>query len=189
MHEIEPFYNWESYYSSADDEQSPFYGREYNEVEYENTIYGYYIHPYWDYIGSETLYLKILYANYGQGYVIMEMFGEWNDTLHNDVMHLKRTVIDHLLIEGISKYILIGENVLNFHGAEDDYYAEWFDEVEDGWIAALNLRDFVQEEMHKYNLDSYINFGGTLDMEDWRTQTPMQLFQIVDGLIRRRLPA
>src|SRR5947207_2210579 len=104
MHEIEPFYNWDKYYQSADDERSPFYGTEYNIMGYTNAIYGYYIHPLWDFIGSETLYIKILYANYSKGFAVIEMFGEWNDTLHNDVMHFKRNVIDLLLKENITQY-------------------------------------------------------------------------------------
>ena len=56
------------------------------------------------------------------------MFGEWNDTLHNDIMFFKRNVIDHLIGQGIRKFILLGENLLNFHGSRDDeYYEEWFE--------------------------------------------------------------
>lgn len=187
MHELEPFYNWEKYYNSADDERSPFYGREYNLTSYTNAIYNYYIHPSWDFIGSETLYLKILYANYHKGFIIIELIGEWNDALHNDIMHLKRNVIEHLIHNGINKFILIGENVLNFHGSDDCYYEEWFEEIEDGYIAALNFRDFIYEEWKKYNLDYYINFGGELDIDNWRTMNPMTLFEKVNSLITRRL--
>ena len=189
MQDIEPYYAWEGYYIANEDERSPLFGVEYNTQAYENDIYGYYIHPYWDYIGSETLYLKILYTNYEQGYTIIELFGEWNDTLHNDVMHLKRNIIDPLLLEGITRFILIGENVMNFHGAEDDYYAEWYDEVEAGWIVGLNLRDHVQAELRKYNVDGYINIGGTLDFANWRTMSPQIVFGTVQALISRRLPA
>jgi hypothetical protein len=187
MQEIEPFYNWEKYYSATDDEQSPFYGRQYNMMQYENDIYGYYIHPLWDWIGSETLYLKILFADYDKGFVVIELFGEWNDTLHNDIMHFKRNVIDPLTNEGINKFILIGENILNFHGSEDDYYEEWFDDVEDGWIAALNFREFVLHEWKKFRLDYYINFGGNLEIEEWRTMTPQLFYENVNNLITRRL--
>lgn len=187
MQDIEPFYKWEDYYNSAEDPLSPFYGAEYNTQQYTNEIYGYYIHPFWDYIGSETLYVKILFTEYETGFVIIEFFGEWNDTLHNDIMHLKRNVIDHLNLQGIKRYILIGENVFNFHGSDDCYYEEWFEDVEEGWIAAINFREHVQEEWSKYHLDSYINFGGTLEIEDWRTMLPLTLFQKVDILITRRL--
>ena len=59
MHDIEPYFNWRHLYISADDEQSPFYGREYSEVEFTNSIYNFVIHPQWDDFGSETLYIKI----------------------------------------------------------------------------------------------------------------------------------
>lgn len=187
MHEIEPFYNWEKYYNSSDDEKSPFYGAEYDFSGYSNDIYGYYIHPSWDSIGSETLYLKILYTSYKKNYVIIELFGEWNDTLHNDIMYLKRNVVDHLVGNGINQFILIGENILNFHGSDDCYYEEWFDDVEDGWIAAISFRDFVLDEWKKYRLDYFINFGGNLDISNWRTMNPQKLFDTVSEKITKRL--
>jgi len=187
MHDIEPSYNWETYYTATEDERSPFYGREYNFNQFENDVYGYYIHPLWDEFGSETLYCKILFTGYDRQFTVIEMFGEWNDTLHNDIMYFKRNVIDHLVNEGINKYILIGENLLNFHGSDDEYYAEWFEEVEDGWIAAVSFRDFVEDEWKKFRLDYYINFGGTLQIDNWRTYLPARFFELVNGLIVRRL--
>lgn len=186
MHEIEPTYNWQKYYQAETDRKSPFYGRTYKNA-YENTIYGYYIDPQWDEIDSETLYCKILMVDYAARYAVIELFGEWNDTLHNDIMLLKRTVIDHLLEKGINQFILIGENILQFHGGETDYYEEWFEEVEDGWIAAVSFRDFILDEFRRYRIDSYINFGGTLQIENWRTMKPTIFFELVKGLIMRRL--
>lgn len=188
MQDIEPFYGWENLYQAAADKKSPFFGRTYNFRQYENDIYGYYIHPLWDEMSSSTLYCKILFANYERRFVIIELFGEWNDTLNNDVMHLKRNVIDHLSTQGVNQFILIGENILNFHGSwDDDYYAEWFEDVEDGWIAAINVQDFVQTEWIKYHLDYYINFGGTLQLDNWRTQKPARLYELINQLIVRRL--
>lgn len=189
MHTIEPFYNWIEAYSATDDERSPLYGAENNESQYTDTIYGYYIHPQWDSIDSETLYLKILYADYNDGYAVIEFIGEWNDTLHNDIMSLKRNIIDIMVTEGIKHYILIGENVFNFHGSDDAYYEEWFEDVEDGWIAAIGFQDFVVQEMQQFHLDYYINFGGDLDKIPWRTLAPPQLFAVVDSLMQRRLGA
>lgn len=188
MQDIEPFYNWEKWYTASDDPNSPFYGRVYNLTQYTNTIYGYYIHPLWDEIGSETLYCKILFADYDRRFVVIELFGEWNDTLHNDIMYLKRQVIDPLVNENINKFILLGENILNFHGSDDSYYEEWFEDVEDGWIAAVNFRDFVESELKRYRLDYYLNFGGTLDeIDNWRTLKPVAFFELVNSLIIRRL--
>ena len=186
MHEIEPTYNWQKYYVSEKDAKSPFFGRSYGN-EYENTIYGYYIDPFWDEIDSETLYCKILMADYTARYAVIELFGEWNDTLHNDIMFLKRTVIDKLTKAGINQFILIGENIFQFHGSETDYYEEWFEDVEDGWIAAVSFRDFILEEFKRYHIDSYVNFGGTLQIENWRTMKPNLFFELVKTLIIKRL--
>lgn len=187
MHDIEPYYSWMKYYDSAADEYSPFYGKEYNYDLYQDAIYNYYIDPAWDYIGSETLYLKILFADYDLGYAIIEFIGEWNDAISNDIMYLKRNIADHLYEYGINKYILIGENVFNFHGSDDCYYEEWFDDVEDGWIAAINFRDFIVEEWKKYQIDSYINFGGSLEISNWRTMTPQVFCETVRSIISRRI--
>jgi hypothetical protein len=187
MQDIEPYYNWEKFYVSQKDQRSPFYKARYNLQRYEHTIYGYYIHPLWDYIGSETLYVKILYVDYDKRVGIIELMGEWNDTLHNDIMHLKRNVIDLMVLQGINKFILMGENILNFHGSDDSYYEEWFEDVEDGWIAAVNVREHVTSEWKKFNLDYYINFGGTLDIDHWRTLTPALFVEWVEGAIRKRI--
>ena len=187
MHDIEPYYRWLKYYDSSEDENSPFYGKEYNFDLYSNAIYNYYIDPAWDFMGSETLYIKVLFVNYELGVCIIEMIGEWNDAINNDIMHLKRNIIDHFTGFGINKYILIGENVYNFHGSDDCYYEEWFEDVEEGWIAAINFREFIFREWSSYNIDTYLNFGGTLQIDTWRTLNPMQLYDKVEKLIRRRI--
>lgn len=187
MHEIEPFYRWQHLYDSSEDPFSPFEGKEYNYDVYSETVYGYYLAPGWDYMGSETLYIKVLFADYQMGYVICEFIGEWNDALHNDIMHLKRNVIEQFQMHDVNKFLLIGENVFNFHGSDDCYYEEWFEEVEDGWIAMVNFRDFVLEEMSRYNIDSYVNYGGSLQIDNWRTMTPQRFFQVVDMQIKRRI--
>ncbi len=196
MHEIEPYSNWLNYYNPSNDKRSPFYGKSYNYEQYSDTIYGYYIDPAWDFMGSETLYIKILYTDYHTGFTIIEFLGEWNDAINNDIMHLKRNILDELLAAGVNKYILLGENILNFHGSDDSYYEEWFDDIEDfeqnnihnpGWIAAVSFPDFIQDELKKYHVDHYINMGGTLQISNWRTLHPQTFFSIVDNLIRRRL--
>jgi hypothetical protein len=187
MHEIEPYHNWLKYYDPAQDDRLPFFGKEYNYDLYSETIYGYYIDPAWDSIGSETLYLKVLYADYHRGFVVIEFIGEWNDAINNDIMTLKRNLIEFMLKEGINKYILIGENIMNFHGSDDSYYEEWFEEIEDGWIAAVSFPEFVQNELKRYQLDNYINMGGTLQIERWRTLQPLHFCEMVSSLIQRRL--
>jgi hypothetical protein len=189
MHQIEPYYNWQKYYNPAEDDRSPFYGKEYNFDVYSETIYGYYIDPAWDSIGSETLYTKVLYTDYHQGYTIMEFIGEWNDAINNDIMTLKRNILEPMMKEGINKFVLIGENVMNFHGSDDSYYEEWYEETSDegGWIAAVSFPEFVLAEMTKFRLDQYINTGGTLQIDNWRTFLPQLLFDRINGLIQRRL--
>ena len=187
MQEIEPFYNWLEYYASEDDEASPFYGKEYNEFEFTNTIYNYFIHPQWDEFGSATLYLKVLFADYDTGVVIMEFIGEWNDTLYNDIMYLKRDVIDEFIHNGITKFILIGENVLNFHGGDDDYYEEWFDDIGDGWIAAINFREHVEDEMIRTHIDRYVLLGAPFNNLNWRKYKPQLLALFVENIMQKKL--
>ena len=138
--------------SASEDEHSPFFGVVYSEFEFTNTVYNYYIHPQWDEFGSSTLYLKILFADYERCFAIIEFIGEWNDALYNDIMFLKRDVVEELTGSGINKFILIGENVLNFHGSDDSYYQEWFDDVGDGWIATINFRSHVMNEMQRFKI-------------------------------------
>jgi hypothetical protein len=189
MHEIEPYFNWRHRYMSEEDERSPFHGSEHSEFEFTHAVYDHAIHPQWDAFGSSTLYLKVLFANYDEHYAIIEFIGEWNDLLHNDIMYLKRDVVEPMLAEGISKFILIGENVLNFHPGEEDYYAEWFDEATDanGWIALVNFLPHVREDLHAADLDLYLLFGGKLDEMPWRTLEPDELFARIDRQVRKRL--
>lgn len=187
MHNIEPYWSWRHLYTAEEDERSPFFGREYSEFEFTHAIYDYVIHPQWDEFGSSTLYIKILYANYEMGFCIIEMIGEWNDVLNNDIMFLKRNVIEQLTENGISRFVLIGENVLNFHSSDTDYYEEWFEELDDGWIVGINFRNHVISEFKGANLDYYIAFGGRFDDFSWRAHDPIQLFSRIDSLIMKRL--
>ena len=186
MHDIEPFYNWRHLYVSEEDERSPFYGRVYSEFEFSQTIYNYYIHPQWDEFGSRTLYLKVLMADYDEHYVVIELIGEWNDAIENDIMELKREVADCMRQEGITKYILVAENVLNFHSGDKDYYQEWYEEVTDdeGWIVCLNMPEQTQYDFKKKNLNYYIEL---MEIPDWRVYKPFHLFRKIDEQIMKRL--
>ncbi len=186
MHDIEPFYNWRHLYVSEEDERSPFYGREYSEFEFSQTIYNYYIHPQWDDFGSKTLYLKVLLADYEEQYAIIELIGEWNDAIENDIMFLKREVVDKFFSNGIIKYILIAENVLNFHSGDKDYYEEWFDEVtdNDGWIACLDMPEQTQYDFKRAKLNRFIEL---IELDNWRIYKPFHLFKKIDGEILKRL--
>ena len=187
MHYVEPYYNWRGYYIASEDPSSPFYGREYSEFEFNNAVYNFYIHPQWDSIGSPTLFIKILFTDYDSGFVIIELLGEWNDAIENDIMILKRDIIEPIMEQGITRFILIGENVLNFHYSDDCYYEEWFDEVEDGWIAMVNFHEHVISEFERANIDHYFLMGGELEEIEWRTYLPQQFFDKVSSLVNNRI--
>jgi len=187
MHNLEPFFNWRSLYIASEDERSPFYGRQNSEVYFEHAIYNHYIHPQWDNFGSQTLYLKLLYTEYDQQYCILELFGEWNDLLYNDIMYLYRNVVEELLEQGVKYFVVIGENVLDFHPDTDDYYSEWFDNLEDGWIVILNSRHHVRQEFEAADIDQFLAFGGQFDELPWRQLLPDQLFSLLDKQMTKRL--
>ena len=88
---------------------------------------------------------------------------------------------------GIHKFIVIGENVLNFHASDDCYYEEWFQDIEDGWIAGVNFNDHVIDEFKSSNIDYFINFGGALDDVNWRNQKPLQVYKTVEEQLAKRL--
>jgi hypothetical protein len=187
MHELEPFYNWRHHYIAAEDINSPFHGQTYSEIYFTHAVYNYLIHPQWDEFGSATLYLKVLQADYKLQYAVIEFIGEWNDLLYNDIMFLYRNVIEDMIDKGIIHFILIGENILNFHADGDDYYQEWFDNIDDGWIVCLNFRDHIINEFTAAHLDYYLGFGGKFDEFNWRALEPDDLFKSINALMMRRL--
>ena len=180
MHLIEPYYNWRHIYTAEEDELSPFFGHVYSEFEFSNTVYNYYIHPQWDEIGSRTLYIKIIFVDYDYNFAIIEMMGEWNDAIENDIQTFKRNIIDLLIAKRIYKFILIGENILNFHSDDDSYYEEWYEDIneEGGWIASINVPEQTQYDFKKTRITRYITF---LEDEKWRTFNPMHFFEKIDN--------
>ncbi len=186
MHDIEPHFKWRDRYIASEDERSPFHGRVYDEFRYTQKVYNYFIHPQWDEFGSQTLYTKILFVDYEEGYAIFEFIGEWNDCLHNDVSFLKRDIIDAMIPQGINKYILLCENVLNFHGSDNCYYEEWYDDIkeEQGWIVFLNTLEHVEAELKETQIQYYVNFGALFNNINWRPQKPKLLFNAVEALLQ-----
>lgn len=182
MQDIEPFFRWRDQYVASEDPHSPFFKRQYNEFEYTNTIYNYYIHPQWDEFDSSTLYLKILFVDYTEQYAIIELIGEWNDAIQNDIMYLKRNVIEKLLKFEIKYFILLMDNVYNFHSSDDCYYEEWQEELteEGGWIAMLGTLEHVEEEMVQAGLQHYIHLGRNFNAIEWRRLEPVGVFAIVE---------
>jgi hypothetical protein len=186
MQDIEPFYNWRHLYSAEEDSRSPFFGRTYNEFEFTQTIYNYYIHPQWDEIGSKTLYIKILFTDYDTHFAIIELIGEWNDAIENDIMTLRRDITDKMYKQGIYKYIIIAENVLNFHSSDDSYYEEWIDQLQDdnGWVVIINMPQQSQYDFKKSRLTNYI---ALLDFTQWRTMKPEFVFQQIDNWMIKQI--
>ena len=186
MHEIEPYFNWRHLYAAEEDSQSPFFGRQYSEFQFTKTVYNYYIHPQWDDFGSQTMYLKILFVDYEMSFAIIEFIGEWNDAIENDVMILKREIIDPLIKTGINKYILIGENVLNFHSSDECYYEEWYEDVseEGGWVVMLNMPDQSKYDFVNTRINRYVPL---IEFPEWRTYLPNNLFSKVDNQLLKKL--
>ncbi len=186
MHYLEPFYNWRHMYMAEEDERSPFFGNTYSEFEFSQTVYNYYIHPQWDDFGSKTLYLKIIYADYDLHFAIIELIGEWNDAIENDIMVLKREVIDRLLDQQISKFVIVAENVLNFHSGDKDYYEEWYEQMsdEEGWAVIVNMPETTQYDFKKRKLNYFLEL---MDLPDWRTYKPYHLFKKIDAILQNRL--
>lgn len=181
MHDIEPFYKWREKYVADQDSDSPFYGREYDEFKFTNKIYNYFVHPQWDAFGSPTLYAKILFVEYEEKFACIELIGEWNDCITNDIMYLKREVIDHIIDKDINKFICLCDNVLNFHGSDDSYYEEWYDDTKEsnGWICFVNTLDHVKIEMESSNIDHYVKFGYDYNDINWRALQPKALLSFL----------
>ena len=186
MHNLEPFYNWRHIYVSEEDQRSPFFGRQYSEFEFSQTVYNYHIHPQWDDFGSKTLYLKVLLADYEEKYAVIELIGEWNDAVENDIMELKREVLEKLMYEGITKFIFIAENVLNYHSDGVEYYEELYEELSDenGWAVCLNMPEQTQYDFRHAHLHRYIEL---MELENWRTYKPFHLFKKIDNELTARL--
>jgi hypothetical protein len=186
MQDIEPYYNWRHLYTAEEDFRSPFYGRTYSEFEFSQTVYNYYIHPQWDDFGSRTLYMKILFSDYEQQYAIIELLGEWNDAIENDIMTMRRDVTDQLYANGIIKFILIAENVLNFHSSDDSYYEEWREQVQDdgGWITVIDMPTQTQYDFKRARLTNYVTL---IDFPQWRTLKPDIVFNQIDNWMLKLL--
>ena len=189
MHEIEPFFQWRDYYIASNDKLSPFYRRKYSELHYTHSIYNHVIHPQWDSIESETLFCKVLYAHYEKGFAVIELIGEWNDAIGNDIRTMRKELIDPMIEAGISKFILIGENILIFHADDDSYYEDWYDEIKDsdGWIMAINFRPQVIEEMQRHRLHHYIYMGDRYNDIQWRKIKPFHMLTMAEELLFKQL--
>ena len=130
--------------------------------------------------------MKILFIDYEQNFTIIELLGEWNDAIENDIMTLRRNITDIMFGEGITKFILIGENVLNFHSSDDSYYEDWREQLQDvgGWVVIIDMPTQSQYDFVQARLTNYVEL---IDFPQWRTLKPELIFQQLDDMIVRRL--
>jgi hypothetical protein len=101
-------------------------------------------------------------------------------------MTLRRDITDILFLKGISKYIFIAENVLNFHSSDDSYYEEWREQLEEakGWVIILNMPAQSQYDFKQARLTNYVEL---VDFPQWRTLKPEIIFQQMEDFMTRRI--
>jgi hypothetical protein len=75
------------------------------------------------------------------------------------------------------------DHVLNFHGSDDCYYEEWFEDVSDqgGYISMVNLLDHVFIGMHKTGIDAYVKMNKFLQVPNWRSYNPKGLILEIEA--------
>jgi hypothetical protein len=91
-----------------------------------------------------------------------------------------------MFAKGINKFILIAENVLNFHSSDDSYYEDWREQLQDvgGWVVILDMPLQSQYDFKQARLTNYIEL---VDFPQWRTLKPEIIFQQLDGMMFKRL--
>lgn len=187
MQDIEPFFGWLKYYSNEADSNSPFQDVTHNAFEYDRNVYEYLAHPLWDDIDSDSLLVKILYANYDDGYAIIELFGVWNDLILNDFKLFSENCLTYLVDAGINKFVFIAENILNIYLDADDYYEAMQEELNEGWMALIKPRQHVIQEIEDYGIGQYFFWNDDFEELNWRKLKPWELFQLVDSKMTKLL--
>lgn len=184
MHDLEPYYQWQHFYDASEDQRSPFYKTIHSEFEFTNKIYNYLIHPQWNDFGANNLYVKVLFVDYDTKHAILEFIGEWDDCIDNDILNIIKGLVNPMLAEGISKFVFVLENVLNFHGSDDLYYEELYENIkdEDGWIVFLGLLPHVEAEMRKSRIHQYVDFGEEWNDLPWRRYNPDLLLEKIESM-------
>ena len=78
--------------------------------------------------------------------------------------------------------------MLNYHGDDDSYYEEWYDDVKDenGWICLVNTFDHVLDEMKKFRLHYYLNFGPEYNDINWRVKKPAYIVDEIENIMNNR---
>lgn len=158
------------------DPNNPFHEVEHSEFYYNRSVYNYLAHPQWDEIGSESLLVKILYADYDKHFAIIELLGVWNDLFENDFKLLAENCLTYLIDAGINQFILIAENVMSIYLEADDYYEAVQEELGEGWMCLLRPKDHVRKDLDQSGISRYFFWSDALDDLHWRTLKPWELF-------------
>jgi hypothetical protein len=180
MQDIEPHFGWLDLYHNEMDPNNPFHEVEHNQFEYDRAVYNYLAHPQWDEIGSESLLVKVLFADYDNNFAIIELFGVWNDLFENDYKLFAENCLTYFIDAGINRFVLIAENVLHIYLDADDYYQAIQEELNDGWIALLRPREHVRHDLEQAHISLYFHYREHWDDWSWRKMKPATLFQEIE---------
>jgi len=95
-------------------------------------------------------------------------------------------VLDKFMEEGIFKFILVAENVLNFHSDGKEYYEELSEDVteKNGWVVCLNMPEQTQYDFNRAHLERFVEL---MELDNWRTYKPYHLFKKIDNELSLRL--
>jgi hypothetical protein len=114
------------------------------------------------------------------------MIGEWNDAIENDIMALKRDIIDVMMSNGINKFILIAEMCSIFTVATKTITRNGYEENEEsgGWVVVLNMSEAAQYDFQRRQLNRFIEL---INLPDWRIYKPYHLFKKIESTLNNRL--
>ena len=110
---------------------------------------------------------------------------QW-DEFGSKTLYLKILYTDYDAKFAIIEFILIAENVFNFHSGDKDYYEELYEELsdEDGWAVLVNFHPAAQHDFLLRKLNRYIEL---MEISAWRTYKPEHFFQFIDQKLSQRL--
>jgi hypothetical protein len=76
---------------------------------------------------------------------------------------------------------------LNAFPQEDDYYAEWIEDLAGGWIVGINFQQHVSDELLRYGMGLYLHLSPDLNNVNWKGKPPEVLFEAISRLLLRRI--
>ena len=72
---------------------------------------------------------------------------------------------------------------MNFHFSDDLYYAEWLEEIPDGWIVFVNTQNQIITELNENAMENYINYNEPLNKMSWRSKKPLLIFDAINSVL------